>query len=247
MTAQVVRPLRLIVSSLRLLLRDHQLIFWNFGFFFALLVVFLGLLSHGEIAVRVTLTASIVTIGLTANALFGVGVGLTAARQDGVFRRYAMTPLPAGEPIAAAVAARLLLVLFAAVAQVVVARVLFGVPWAGGAWPWIVLVIAGSAAFSAIGFLIAASASAVHVANRMVNLVFIPVVALSGTSLPASMMPAAWARMRWMLPAAPIVDGLEHAFVGGGITADLRPLLYLAAWTLVAGLAGARLWWRRDP
>ena len=247
MTSRPYRLWRLLVCSMRMLLRDHQLIFWNFGFFFVLLTIFLGLLSHGETAVRVTLTASIVTIGLTANALFGVAVGLTAARHDGVFRRYAMTPLPPAEPIATAVAARFLLVLFAALIQVVMARALFGVPWTGGTSGWIVWLIAGTAAFSAIGFLIAAAASAVHVANRIANLVFIPVVALSGTALPVSMMPAWWAHVRWMLPAAPVVDGLANAFVGGGgAAADARFLLVLAAWTLLAGLTGAHLWRRRE-
>src|SRR5687768_5976601 len=129
-----------------LLARDRQIVFWNVVFFLILLLLFLGLLSGGDAAVQVSLAAGVVTTGIMANALFSVAIGLSAARDRGVFRRYWLTPAPAGLPVAGTLCARTLLVFSAAVIQVVVARVVFDVPWSGGALSWIAVAGAGAAA-----------------------------------------------------------------------------------------------------
>ncbi len=233
---------------LRLILRDRQLVFWNVWFFVILLTLFLGVLSGGDAAVKVTLVAGIVTIGIMANALFSVSVGLSAARERGVFRRYWLTPVPAGIPVSAAVCARTTLVFAAALLQILIARAVFGVAWTGGALSVIVLAAIGTAAFAALGFAVATIAPSPHVANTLANLIFIPMMALSGTALPAAMMPDAWAQVHWVLPAATLSDGLFGAFSGGEtLTDNAARLLYLSAWAVVPGVWAVWRWTRRGP
>ncbi|MBI4264648.1 MAG: ABC transporter permease [Acidobacteria bacterium] len=240
--------IRLVERQLRLLARDRQLVFWNFGFFLLLLVIFLGVLSGGDAAVRVTLAAALVTTGVMANALFTVAVGLTAARERGVFRRYWLTPTSPGLSVSAALCARAVMVFSAASLQVIVAGVVFGVPWSGGALSWITIAALGTSAFAAIGFAIASLAPAPHVANALANLVFIPMMALGGTALPASMMPEAWERLYWVLPTAAILEGLLGAFVRGeGVADNGARLGYLALWTVAPAAWAAYRWRRRGP
>ena len=237
---------RLTTTFLRLLLRDHQIVFWNFGFFLFVLLVFLAFLSGGESAVRVALTASIVTIAVMANALFSVGIGLAAARERGVFRRYRLTPAPAGSLVTASVLARILVVVLAAILLVLAAHFLFDVSWRGGVASWLAILVLGAAAFAGIGFLIAAFAPAVHVANRLVNIVLIPMMALSGVSLPVEMMPAGWTSVRGFLPASPMIDGLTGAFINGdGVGDNVWRMAALAAWAAVAFAAGSYGWRKR--
>jgi ABC-2 type transport system permease protein len=133
----------------------------------------------------------------------------------------------------------------AAAVQVGIAAA-FGVSWSGGVASWVAIIVMGTAAFTGIGFLIAASARAPHVANTMANLVFMPMLALGGTALPASMMPQAWAHVHQVLPAATIFDGLLGAFVRGESVGDNLPRLgYLAAWALVTFAAAGYRWTRR--
>lgn len=239
---------RFTARQLLLMLRDRQLVFWNFWFFLILLVLFLGVLSGGDASVRITLAAAIVTVGIMANALFSVAVGLTAARERGVFRRYSLTPALPSMPVAATVCARACLVFAAAAVQVVAAHLGFGVPWSGGVLSWIALAALGTTAFAALGFAIASLAASPHVANTMANLVFIPMMALGGTSLPSSMMPDAWAGVHQILPTATITDGLFGAFAGGETVADnAGRLAYLVAWTVVPAAYAAYRWTRRGP
>ena len=246
MTRPFAQLIRLTGTFLRILLRDRQIVFWNFGFFLLLLVVFLAFLSGGEAAVRGALTASIVTIGLMANALFSVGIGLTAARERGIFRRFLLTPLPQAGVVSAWILARVIVVLSAAVLQLVTARVLFDVSWRGGALTLLVVLTFGTVAFAGLGFLIGAWAPAVHLANRAVNLLLIPMMALSGASLPVAMMPSSWGAARWILPATPFVDGLTGALIQGeGMTDNLGRILTLAAWAAAAFALGAYQWRRK--
>jgi ABC-2 type transport system permease protein len=237
---------RFTATQLVLLTRDRQLLFWNVVFFFLMLIVFLGPLSGGDASVRVTLTASVVTIGVMASALFSVAVGLTAARERGVFRRYALTPVPAGVVVSGTVIARVLLILAGAALQVVVARTVFHVPWSGGWTSWATMLVSSSVAFGSLGFAIAAAAPSPHVANTLANLLFIPMMALSGTALPVAFMPDAWQHLAWMLPPAMMLDGLLGAFVRAESAADqVMRVAYLAVWTIVPGAVGIYLWARR--
>ena len=240
--------LRFTAMQCRLLVSDRQLVFWNLVFFTALLLLFLGPLSGGDPAVRVALTAALVTTALMANALFSVGVGVASARERGVFRRYWLAPLPAGTAIGAVLLARWLIVCAGALLQIGVARLLFGVPWSGGAASWVLIVALGSAVFTAIGFLIAAAARAPHVANTLSNLVLMPMMALGGTALPPDLMPDVWADMYWVLPPGTILDGLLGAFVRGeGVGDNLSRAAYLAAWVVVFTAVGTFRWTRREP
>lgn len=240
--------LRFTAAQIELLARDRQLLFWNVVFFLLLLVVFLGALSGGDLSVRVTLTASLVTIGLMASGLFSVAVGLSGARERGVFRRYALAPVPTGTVVLGTVAARAGMVLLGALLQLAVAAVFFDVPRTGGWASCIAVVSLGAAVFAAIGFAIAAEAHSAHVANTLANLVLIPMMALSGTAVPLALMPAAWRDVSWVLPSATIHDLLLGAFVRGEVVTDhLGGFAYLLAWTAVPAAWGSYRWARRGP
>jgi ABC-type multidrug transport system permease subunit len=127
--------------------------------------------------------------------------------------------------------------------QVTVAHVVFGVPWAGGPTSWVLMATAGATSFAAVGFAIAAVASAPHVANTLANLVFIPMIALGGTALPPSMISHEWAEMAWVLPTATLMEGLLGAFVLGETVRDNLPrLAYLLLWTGATFLLATWRW-----
>lgn len=225
------------------LFRDRQLVFWNFGFFTLLLVLFLGVLSRGDAALKVTLTTAIVTLGVMANALFGLGVGLATAREQGIFRRFAVTPLSGWTVLGGIAVARGLFVFTAALAQVVIARLFFGVAWSGGSLSVAAMLAFGTLAFSAIGLAVCAVAPAPRFANALVNLVLVPMMALGGGALPLSMLPPELSSIGRLLPVAALVSGLDASFVAGAGLPDLAPqALLLMIWSAAAGLIVAVRW-----
>lgn len=228
---------------LRLLLRDGQVLFWNVAFFPLVLVLFLSVVGGDEPAVRTTLAAAIVTVGVMANALFSVAVGVASARERGVYRLYATAGGASGAPAASMVVARGVVIAAGAALELVIVYVVFGAGWPGGLLAVSVLVAGGTTAFCALALAIAAKAQSSRAANRTANLFLIPLMVLGGTSIPAAMLPDWWNAVRGWLPTAALNDGLVAAMVGDISSATLvHPLLVLAAWTGASLVAAWAAW-----
>ena len=118
--------------------------------------------------------------------------------------------------------------------------------WSGQLIGWLAVLVAGTAAFASIGLAVAFVSTTVRSANRLANLLLIPMMALGGIALPASMLPDSIAAVRGLLPVAPLQDGIYGALVYGETLADQAPrLAALLAWTGIACGAAAMAWRRR--
>jgi ABC-2 type transport system permease protein len=236
---------RLTLENLRSQHRDGQLVFWNYGFFLLLMVLFLAALGRDP-SVRVVLVSGITTIAVMGTALFSVGIGMSGARDRGIYRRLSMFPVPMSRFLWAAVLSRWLVTYASSILLLLVARLVFGVGWPGGAWAWAAGLAAAAAAFCALGFVIAGVASASHRANAFANIVFVPMLVLSGATLPVGFLPD-WIRpASSLLPATALVNLLQGTIIRGeGAYAALGSITNLILWTVAAGAAGAVAWRRR--
>ena len=237
--------LSLTINGLRSQLRDTQLVFWNYIFFLMLLTLFVAALGRDP-SVRVIMFSGIFTIGVMATALFSVGVGMAASRDRGVYRRLSMFPVPPSTILWGALIPRWFVAFSSAAIQILVARVLFGVTWPGGAATWLVGLAIGSAAFSGIGFALAGLAFASHRANAYANAMFIPMLILSGAALPLSLFPAWLLPICHALPSTALVHVLQGAIIRGeGVQETAAALGNMAAWTAGSAVVGAIAWHRR--
>jgi ABC-2 type transport system permease protein len=210
-----------------------------------LLILFLGALGRDP-SVRVVLVGGIVTTGIMGTALFSVGIGMSAARDRGIYRRLSMFPVPTSRFLWSNVLWRWFVAFSSATLQIVVARFVFGVKWPGGIAAWLVGIAAGAAAFCAIGFAMAGLARASYRANAYVNAVFVPMLILSGAALPVTMLPAWLLPASSVLPSTALVNVLQRTIIyGDGLGALLVPVGTMVAWTVGAGLIGTVAWRRR--
>ena len=236
---------RLTLDGLRSHFRDGQLVFWNYIFFLLLLVLFVAALGRDQ-SVRVIMVSGIVTIAVMGTALFSVGIGMSAARDRGIYRRLSMFPVPTSRFLWAAVLSRWFVTFSSAAVLIVVARVFFAVAWPGGALAWIAGLAVGAAAFCAIGFAIAGLASASHRANAYANAVFVPMLILSGASMPVGLLPAWLVPASSVLPSTAMVRVLQGVIIRGeGLTAATGSLAVMGLWAVGTGLLGAAAWKRR--
>jgi len=237
--------LTLTINGLRSQFRDSQLVFWNYAFFLMLLTLFVSALGRDP-SVRVVMVSGIVTIGVMATALFSVGIGMAASRDRGIYRRLSMFPVPASTFLWGSLIPRWFVAFSSAAVQILVARVLFGVTWPGGAATWLVGLAVGSAAFCGIGFAIAGLAFASHRANAYANAIFVPMLILSGAALPLSLFPAWMLPICHVLPSTALVQVLQGAIIrGDNVQATAAALGTMAAWAAGSGVIGAIAWHRR--
>ena len=169
----------------------------------ALFYVMFGLLLGGRGSSEAAryLLATYGVFGAMGAGLFGFAVTLSIDRERGFFALRRALPAPPS----AWLVSRLLIAMLFALAIVLelatLATVFGGVTLAAGQWAllWTITVL-GALPFCAIGLLLGSIASA-NAAPAWVNLLFLPMVFLSGLWLPLSMLPGIFAKLAPLWPA----------------------------------------------
>lgn len=134
-------------------------------------------------------------------ALFGFGVGLAMEQQMGWLALKRVSPMPIGAYFAAKVAMAMLFAIVTTLLLGTVAVVFGQVRLGVSQWLHLTTVLVlGAIPFCALGLLIGSVAKA-QAAVAIVNLIYLPMSALSGLWIPVKMFPAVMQDLAPLLPA----------------------------------------------
>ena len=199
----------LIQLNLKLALRQKSVLFFNYMFPLIFFVVF-AQVNHGDRGNGMTqIVTLVIVIGVLGNGLFGAGIRAVQERETNVLRRYKVTPItPAPILIAATVVGWIVfipLVVFVFCA----AHFGYGMPWPPRLGSIVLFATLGILAFRAIGMILAAVANSMQESQILVQLVYLPMLFLSGVTFPTSMFPSWLLIVTQFLPATYLVSGLE--------------------------------------
>ena len=175
------------------------------------------------------LVPSILGMALMQLGVFSA-IPLVADREKGILKRLSATPLRRWQLVGSNVIMRLLIAIAQTVIIVGVGASLFGVKIAGNVLLVAALVVLGSLAFIALGYVIASFAKTEDSANGMTSVVQFPLMFLSGTFFPIEAMPDALRTVARLMPLTYLSDALRQTMVGG---AAFNPL-----WVCFAVLIG---------
>jgi ABC-2 type transport system permease protein len=183
----------------------------------------------------------VLALAVMSTAFTGQAIGTGFDRRYGVLRLLGTTPLGRGGLLAG----RILAVLAVEAVQVVVlggiALALGWRPAPAGLATAVLAVLLGTAAFVALGLLLAGTLRAEAVLAGA-NLVWVLLLAGGGVVVPPDRM-GSWGRVAELLPSGALGDALRAALLTG--STRWGELAVLLAWGVVAGLAAAR-WFRWD-
>jgi ABC-2 type transport system permease protein len=191
------------------------------------------------------LVPSILGMSLMQLGVFSA-VPLVADRQKLILKRLQATPLRRWQLVGSNVLMRLLIAAFQTVIIVGVGSSFYKVQIAGS-WPLIgALILLGSLAFIALGYVIASFATTEESANGMTSVVQFPLMFLSGTFFPIDAMPDALKTVARALPLTYLGDGLRQVMVDGTPFAPLWVCFaFLAVWLVVCfGIAARFFRWQ---
>lgn len=199
----------LIQLDLKLALRQKSVLFFNYMFPLIFFVVFAQAM-HGDRGNAMTqVLTMVVIIGVLGNGLFGAGVRAVQERESNVLRRYKVTPItPAPILIAATVVGWILFMPFVVI-MFCAAHFAYGMPWPERMGSILLFVTLAILAFRAIGMILAAVANSMQESQILVQLVYLPMLFLSGATFPTSMFPGWLLIVTQFLPATYLVSGLE--------------------------------------
>jgi len=211
-----------------------------------LLVVFSSeaLISVGRGSRIGFIAPGILALAVMSTSFTSLAIGTGFERRYGVLKRLGATPLSRG----GLVAAKGLTVLAVEAGQVVLIAIVSAllvwnpVVTAVSVISALLVIVAGSAAFSGLAMLMAGTLRA-EATLAAANLVYLVLLGIGGVVFPLAKFPAAVRPALRLLPSGAMSDGLR-AVLRHGAGLPVRDLLVLAGWAIVGiGLAARFFRW----
>lgn len=182
-------------------------------------------------------TPRILALAVMSTAFTGQAIALGFDRRYGVLKRLAATALPRWSLVAGRMLAVLGVVLVQLVVLGVAAAVLGWRPESAGVVFGALLVLAGTAAFGALGVLLGGALRA-EVVLALANTVWLVLVVAGGIVLSVDALPGPLAVVAAALPSGALAEGLHAALASG--TPAWGALGVLVIWAMAAAALATR-------
>jgi ABC-2 type transport system permease protein len=179
----------------------------------------------------------VLALAVLSTSFTGLAIATGFERSYGALKRLGASPLPRGVLLAGKTLAVLAVEVIQVALLVVVGLLLDWQPHGNPLWVVLLLVL-GTAAFAALGLLMAGTLRA-EATLAAANGVYLILLMLGGIVFPLSELPDAVAAVAEALPAAALADGLRSVLAErAGL--PVGDVLVQAAWAVVAGVLAAR-------
>lgn len=192
-------------------------------------------------------TIQFVTPGLLGwavamSATFGAAMNLVLWRKNGLLRRLRLAPIPTSSVVLARVVVAMGVALVQGAIFLGLAVGAFGLDLAGTWYLIIPLLLVGTLAFLAIGFLVGSISKTEEGGVGMANFIILPMAFLSGSFFPLDGAPGWLQAVGQALPLYHLNQGMMDTMVRGeGFTALIAPIGILLGFTLVLTIIAAKL------
>jgi ABC-2 type transport system permease protein len=194
----------------QLTLRNKMFLFFSvimpFGFFF----LYAGIFAHGQPrGVRYLLGP---VIALTVMGSFwGLSAALVMFREQGILRRFHVTPVSPSDMLASSIVANFVLTMPTVIAEMLLARFIFHVTSFGNLVSAFLLIALGATSFASLGLVVASVTNTMQETQVINQLIWLPLIFLSGATIPLADLPLVVKRVGLFLPATYLVTELQDA------------------------------------
>ena len=236
----------------RLYWRSHELAF--FTFIFPLLIYILLGSVYGDdeiesegVSGSAYLLAGILGYGVAATAFAGLAIIVVLRRESGVLKRLRGTPLPAWAYVGAVLVSTLVVFVIEVVALLVLANVMFDVPYPDRWLSLALAVLLGVVAFAALGVALTTVIRSAEGASAVVNAVYLPMAFLAGSFWTPQAYPPVLEAIANLLPLTYFIELMQDVVLQNGqIWENGTEVGVVAAWGLF-GLVVTVLRFRWEP
>jgi imidazolonepropionase-like amidohydrolase/ABC-type multidrug transport system permease subunit len=236
-------------SNLRLMGRDRSVLFFSYLFPLVFFFLFAQLFDAGQSpAAMAQVISMVLIIGVLGNGFFGAGMRAVQDRETNVLRRFKVAPVSAGPIIVAAIVSGLVSFVPTVLFFFLFARLVYHTPLPHNFLSVLIFVCIGLIAFRAIGMIIAAVVNSAQEAGILTQLMYLPMLFLSGATFPVSTMPIWVQTMAQFMPATYLYQGMQSIMIGGeDLLSNALPALALLVTLVVALVVGIKLFrWEKE-
>ena len=224
----------------RMFWRNPTAAFFNFVLPLLFLALF-GAIFGGDQETLNVIVPGIAGMSIMSTTFSALAMNMTFLREQGVLKRMRGTPLPSGAYLAG-IAANAVTNAAVQIALVVLSgRLVFGLGWPKDWLELVVFGVAGVVCLASLGVAWSHVIPNFDAAPAYVNIVFLPVIFISGVFYDVDDAPAFLRDIAQALPLTHIIDGLSAAMVTGrGLADNLSALAVVGVWAVAGCVLAAR-------
>ena len=231
---------------IHLALRNRMFFFFSVVFPIGMFFVYSGIFAraHPE-KVRFYL-GPVIALNVMGS-FWGLSAMLVTFREQGILRRFHITPVTAADMLASSILANYVLTLPTIAIELLFARIVFHVNTFGDPLSLLVLITVGTVSFASLGLVVASITNTMQETQVLNQLIWLPLIFLSGATLPMGYLPESAKTASVFLPATYLVSGLQNAlFSSFPVQRILVQVLSLAFWAILSFFIATQLF-RWEP
>ena len=234
--------------DLKLAMRNRAVLFFNYLFPLMFFFVFGYAFDAKQGGTSVIVVTMVTTIGVLGTGFFGAGMRAVQEREENILRRYKVTPITPVPLLLASIAMGVILYLPTVALMLFLAHELYGMPVPGNLFSLFLFVCFGVAAFRSLGLIIAAVVNSSQEANILIQIIYMPMLLLSGATFPLSFMPNWLQIVTQFIPASYLVTGMSGILQRGeAIAQNYKSVFALAVTFFVALFISTKLFrWEKE-
>ena len=233
---------------IQLTLRNRMFLFFSvimpFGFFF----LYAGVFAKGHPAGVRFFLGPVVALAVMGS-FWGLSAALVMFREQGILRRFHVTPVTASDMLASSIVANYVLIFPTVLLQFVFARTIFHVTHFGDIFATFILISIGNIAFASLGLVVASVTNTMQETQVINQLIWLPLIFLSGATFPLAFLPQVVQKVSLFLPATYLVQGLRRTIFESAHIWDHNVLISLGSlvcWAVLTFFLSAQLF-RWEP
>lgn len=188
------------------------------------------------------ITPALAVFGMVTATFTNLAINTSMARDEGILKRVAGTPLPMTIHLGGRIVAAVLVGVISVAVMLLVGWLLFDVEILWGTMPqFALLLILGAATFSALGLAVAAITPSSRAAPAIANFVILPLAFISGVFFPLESSPEWMRTVASLLPLEPLATAAIETFDPTSEQVfPARAVVSLLAWSAAALIVAVR-------
>src|SRR5215212_2109621 len=234
--------------DLKLAARNRAVLFFNYIFPLIFFFVFALMMQAQRGGVIIQVVTMVIVIGILGSGFFGAGMRAVQEREENILRRYKVTPITPVPLLVASIVAGVILYLPSVLLMLFLAHQFYGMPMPPNPVSLFAFICLGAAAFRSLGLIVAAVVNSMQESNIVTQILYMPMLFLSGATIPLIMMPNWLQVVSQFIPSTHLVTGISAILQRGeSVGQNAKSAAALVVAMLVALFIATKLFrWEKE-
>jgi ABC-type multidrug transport system permease subunit len=231
---------------IRLALRNKMFFFFSIVMPFIFFFGYLGFFGKSVPAGAAYFLGPVLALNVMGS-FWGLSATIVMFREQGILRRFHVSPVAASDLLASSVVANLALTLPTVILELLLARLIFHVHTLDNLFGIFLLVAIGTISFASLGLVIASVTNTMQETQVLNQLIWLPLIFLSGATFPLGYLPRVVQRVGLFLPATYLVNAFQQVIVNSAsVLSRYTEIASLVSWAILTFFLSMQLF-RWEP